>query len=217
MTALRVFFFAEFAAVALAAPALGLLCRRVTSKLALACVPLALAAAPLAAVVHLWVPAQPVWAAVCLQLLVAAFALAASGAAALLGRRWTYGGAVAATLLALAVLATPFWGDLAWNLDNSRVRSAAQTWLVRASPLLTVAKDLGNFDWTHGPVLYSKPGGIKMTRLGEDFPYAPSPAWLLGLCYAGLGLAAAAGAGLVRRRGRLPVRPPTGLSAPPLV
>jgi len=212
-----VFFFAEFAAVALAAPALGLLCRRVVAKLALVSAPLLLAAAPLALVVHLWVPAQPMWDTVCLQLLVAAFAVAVAGAAALLGRRWPRGGAVVATLLALAVLATPFWGDLAWDLDSAPVRSAAQTWLVRACPLLTAAKGLGNFDWTHGPVLYSKPGGIKMTRLGEDFPYAPSPVWLLCLCYAGVGVAAAAVAGLVRRRDRLPGRPPTGLSGPPLL
>jgi len=217
MTALRVFVFAEFAAVALAAPALGLLCRRVIAKLALVCAPLALAAPLLALGVHLWVPAQPVWGAVGVQLLVAAFALAASGAAALLGRWWRHGGAVVTTLLALAVLATPFWGDLVWNLDSAGVRSAAQRWLVGANPLLTASKQLGNFDWTHGPVLYSKPGGIKMTRLGEDFPYAPARPWLLGVCYAGLGLAAAAAAGLVRRTDRPSTRSPTGVSGSPLL
>jgi len=202
MTALRLFFFAEFATVALAAPVLGLLRRRISSKLFLVGGPLAVAAVPLAIVVHLWLPAQPVWDAVWLQLLVAAFALAASGVAALLGRRWMRTGPLLATLLALAVLATPFWGDLLWNLDHKAARSAARGCLVAVNPLLTAAKALHRFDWTHGPVLYSKPGGIKMTRLGEDFPYAPTPVWLLSLCYLGTGLLAAVIAGLVRQKGR---------------
>lgn len=198
MNGLRLFFFAEFAAVALAAPAIGLFRERITRKLWIVCAPLLLGLIPLLIAVHVVVPAQSLRVVLYLQVVVIAFAVAVAGVAALAGRRWPCGGPAVVTIVAMLVLATPFWGDALVGLDHDGVRRAAQRSLVAPNPLFSAAKVLDNFDWTHDNVLYARYNGYKLTRIGEDFPYVPTRLWVLAFWYLLAGLLAAGLAGLVR-------------------
>lgn len=205
MKALTLLFFAEFAAVALVAPALTLYARTVRGKLLLVCGPLLVLAAPLLAAIRIWLPAQSWLTVLSLQFLAVVFGLAVAGVAALASRRWMWGGPVAVSLLALLVLATPFWGDLLLDLDSEAVRSAAASWLVAVNPLFTVDARLPDdqFDWMQSRVMYDERyGGHKLTRLGETSGYASTPVGRLTLWYPLVGLTAAAVAGLVRQKGR---------------
>lgn len=202
MTALRIFFFAEFAIVALMAPAIGLMCRRVISRLLVAALPLFLALVPLCLIVASTMPLMPWLDVAYLQFLAVAFGVATCGVAVLLGRRWPQSGPLLTTLAAMAVLATPLWGDVLWMAGDDALRVAARSTLTVANPLLVVARELGNYDWTHSAVLYGTYGGLKLTSLGEDFPYSPARLSVLVAAYLAVGLGAAAIAGLVRQKGR---------------
>ena len=194
MRTLTFVFFAEFALLAMAGPGLTIPFRRVAVKLLLPCLlPIVLTPLLLPAVAWL-LPDQPLSDVLQLQVLALSFALAVGGLAALAGRPFPCAGPVLVTLLALALLATPFWGDLLMGIDHDRARAIALRGLVGVNPLFTVAHRL-RFDWTHSIVLY------RLTRIGEDFSYTPAPLWLQTVVSAGGGLLAALVAGLVRPRG----------------
>lgn len=202
MNALRLFFFAEFALIALAVPVWSIPGRYILPRVGRVVGVLLALLVPLLAAVHLALPEQPLLAITVLQLLAVAFAMGVCGAALVAGRLWMWGGPVLVTLLALAVLATPFWNNVLLNARQPAVASAAQQALVVANPLFSVAADLGPFDWMHTPVIYRSYGGYKLTRLGEDFPYTPARPWFMAIIYAAGGLLGVAAAGLMHPRGR---------------
>jgi len=202
MNLLRLFFFAEFALIALAVPVWSIHGRLILPRLGRVLGVVVALLAPLLGAVHTWLPEQSLLTIAVLQLLAAAFAVAVCGLALLAGRFWMWGGPVVVTLAALAVLATPFWNSLLLNARQSDVASAARQGLVVVNPLFTVAADLGQFDWMHTPHIYRNYGAYKLTRLGEDFPYRPARAWLLAIVYAAVGLVSSGAAGLLRPRGR---------------
>lgn len=202
MNALRLFFFAEFAAIALGVPVWSISGRLILPRLGRVIGALLVVLAPLLGAAHLWLPDQSLLTVTVLQLLATAFAVGVCGAALLAGRLWRWGGPVLVTLLALAVLATPFWNNLLLNAGHPAVASAAQQGLVVCNPLFSVAAELDQFDWMHTHVIYRSYDGYKLTRLGEDFAYRPARPWLLAVVYAAAGILAAAIAGLVRPRGR---------------
>lgn len=202
MNALRLFFFAEFALIALVVPPCSIPGRLILSRLGRLVAAPILALLPLIGAVHLWLPAQSMLDVIVLQLLAIAFTLAAAGAALLAGRVFMYAGPLCVALVALAVLATPFWNNLLLNAGDERLAAAARQGLVVCNPLYCVAADLGQFDWMHTHVIYRSYGGYKLTRLGEDFAFSPARTWVLAIVYAALGLVTAGAAGLARPRGR---------------
>ncbi len=201
MKTLTLIFFAEFALLALAAPLAGGR-RTVKGKLAQALVGPAALGLVLVVLIRLGVWAidgATVTAILEVQALAAGFALAVSGAAALAARRWPAGGSLVVTVLALAVLASPFWGDVLLNLPLGRevVAGPVLETLVLPNPLFTVC-DITQYDWMHSAVLYGR-----LSRLGEDF-MPPSGGWLsLAGGYGGLGLLLALAEWLFGRRRKL--------------
>ena len=219
MNTLRLVIFAEFFLVALVVPSVTIPGRRILPRLGKVFAVLLVAMLPLLVAVQVWLPGQPLGAVFHAQLLVIAFAAAVAGLAILAGRYWIWGGPVLVSLLAVAVLTTPFWGDVLINLnlpaaaqwlkertdvDLSSQAVAVRQLLVTCNPLFNVSALLDTFDWVHSHVLYDSYGGYKMTRIGEDFGFSPSGTWQLGLLYAGIGLLTSGVAGLVRPRGRPP-------------
>ena len=201
MSPLVVCLFAEFACLALLVPGLTLLRRNVPAKLFVTIAVPVLVTLPLLAAVRLellpsnFSVTRAMHLLLKVQALAIAFTLALSGASALLGRRWTLGGPVAVSVLAMLLLASPTWGDVLLRLDNKTVQSLAARWLVAPNPLFTVAY-LTNYDWTTAKWLYS------MTRIGEDFAFAPTSLPILLIAYGAAGLVAAVLAALVRQKGR---------------
>ena len=196
MTWLTVTLFAEFAGLALLAPALTIFQQRLLAKLlAPAVVPL-LVTAPLALAVHGFLPDVSLLEILRLQLAAVAFGLGLAGLATLAGRRWAYAGPLLVTVLALLVLGSPLWGDVALNLAGPAGRGTVLRILVDANPLFSVAQRL-RCDWLHGNVLYVQ----HLSRIGEDFAYRPAPLLWLALGYAAVGLLAAGLAVLIRPRG----------------
>jgi hypothetical protein len=194
MTWLALACFAQFFLLALVVPGLTVLRRRIVTKLVTAVALPVVLTLPLAVAAHLWLPAESLLDLLWLQVLAVAFALGLAGLAALAGRRAPWGGPLAVTVAALAVLASPMWGDLLLGAGGPEVRRPALRVLVDVNPLFTVAQAL-EFDWTHGNLLYH------LTRIGEDFAYTPAAVPWLTAGYAAVGLAAAVLAGLVRSRG----------------
>ena len=225
MSTLMVCLFAEFVCLALLVPGLTMLRRNVRSRLFVAVAIPVLATLPLMAAVRLELLSSylSVTGATHLllraQTLAVAFSLALGGAAALLSRRWPFGGSAAVSVLAMLLLASPAWGDVLLRMNNKTVQSLATRWLVAPNPLFTIAR-LANYDWTHADTLYN------MTRIAEDFVFAPSvPCWCrhftfrgqpifsrrnhsshalfaLLIAYVAVGLVPALLAGLLRRKGR---------------
>ena len=201
MSLLVVCFFAEFACLALLVPGLTLLRRNVRAKLFVTIAVPVLVTLPLLAAVRLGL--LPSYFSVTgamhlvlkVQALAIVFTVALSGASALLGRWWPLGGPASVSVLAMLLLASPTWGDVLLGLDNKTVQSLAETWLVAPNPLFTIAH-LANYDWTHAQTLYL------MTRIGEDFVFAPTSLAVLLIAYGAAGLIAAILAALIRQRGR---------------
>jgi hypothetical protein len=204
MNGLLLFFFAELATVAIVVPAWIVPGRWILPKLGRVFAALLLVLLPLLGAVRLWLPDQSLLDVIHLQLMVIGFAVGVAGVAALTSRFAQWGGPAAVTIVALLVLATPFWGDVAFNLDSEPVSRFSRSALVVANPLFVVAARLDSYDWLHGDVLYGTYRGIKLTRLGEDFPDSPVSLWPLAAGYVGLGLVTAGIAGLVPPRRRPP-------------
>ena len=111
------------------------------------------------------------------------------------------------TVLALALLASPFWGDVLLSLPLGRETVAGPVLeaLVTPNPLFTVT-DIMQYDWMHSSVLYGR-----LSRIGEDF-MPPSSGWLaLAAVYGGLGLLLALAAWLFGRGPKLAGRSTAGL------
>jgi hypothetical protein len=203
MKTLTLIFFAEFALLALAAPLAGLR-RTVKGQLAQALLPPLILTILLIVLVRLgfWSMAGATMTLILeVQALALGFALAVTGSAALAARRWPRGGPLVVTVLALAILASPFWGDVLLNLPLGRETVAGPVLeaLVTPNPLFTVC-DLTQYDWMHSSVLYGR-----LSRLGEDF-MPPSGGWLsLAAAYAALGSLLALAAGWFGRRRKLSV------------
>jgi hypothetical protein len=201
MKTLTLIFFAEFALLALAAPLAGLR-RSVKGQLAQALLPPLILTILLVVLVRLGVwsmAGATVTLILELQALALGFALAVTGAGMVLSRRWPRGGPLVVTVLALALLASPFWGDALLNLPLGReaVAGPILETIVTPNPLFTIC-DLTQYDWMHSSVLYGR-----LSRLGEDF-MPPSGNWLsLATAYAGLGLLLALAAWRFGRRGRV--------------
>jgi len=208
MNGLLLFFFAELATVAIVVPASTVPGRWLLPKLGRVFIALLLVLLPLLGAVSLWLPNQGLLGVIHLQLMVIGFALGVAGVAALAGRFAQWGGPAAVTIVALLVLATPFWGDVVFNIDSEPVSEFSRSALVVANPLFVVAARLDSYDWLHGNVLYGTYRGVKLTRLGEDFPDAPASLWRITVGYAALGLVAAGIAGLVQPRRRPPESDP---------
>lgn len=194
--------FAEFACLALLVPGLTMLRRNVRSRLFVAVAIPVLATLPLLAAVRLELLSSSYLSLsgathllLRTQALAVAFSLALGGAASLLSRRWPSGGSAAVSVLAMLLLASPAWGDVLLRLDNKTLQAAAARWLVVPNPLFTIAR-LAGYDWTHDDTLYN------MTRIAQDFVFAPSALSVLLIAYVAVGLASALLAGLLRQRGR---------------
>lgn len=210
MNGLLLFFFVELATVAIVAPVSTVPGRWILPKLGRVFIALLLVLLPLLGAVSLWLPGQSLLGVIHLQLMVIGFAVGIAGVATLAGRFAPWGGPASASIVALLVLATPFWGDVAFNLDSGPVSGFSRSALVVANPLFVVTPRLDSYDWLHGDVLYGTYRGTKLTRLGEDIPTGSVSLWRLAAGYAGLGLVTAGIAGLVRPRHRppAPVPPP---------
>ena len=205
MKTLTLIFFAEFVFLALSAPLEGLR-RTVMGKLAQALLgPLALTLVLIVLVrLGVWPSRTMAGTTITLilevQALAAGFALAVTEAGALAARRRPVGGPLVVTVLALALLASPFWGDVILNLPlgQQAVAGPVLEALVTPNPLFTVC-DITQYDWMHSSVLYGR-----LSRIGEDF-MPPSSGWLpLAAGYGGLGLLLALVSARVRERGRPP-------------
>jgi hypothetical protein len=202
MSNLGLFFFAEFAVLALLTPPLVVLRHTIRGKFLLALLlPLAaLLAALLLVRLGLW-PATLLGASASaavfrIQALAAAFSLAVAGLSAFTGRRFPLGGPLAVALLAGLILASPLWGNVLLCLSNQVVRDQSLRCLVAANPLFTVSQELG-YDWIHADVLYRL-----APRIGEDLPF-DAASWLpLTISYGGLGLLSLLSSILVRQHGR---------------
>ena len=195
MNGLTAALFAEFCGLALVVPVLAAMLRRSAAKLLLPLSLPLLFTVLLLVISGIYLPDEPQLGLCRLQLAACAFALGLAGVTVLLSRLWRRGAPAATTVLALAVLASPFWGNLLLDLASESVRGVTMAIVVSANPLFTIAQET-QFDWTHGNVLYH------MTRLGEDLAYTPSSLHWVSLGYAALGLVAAGLAGLIRPGGR---------------
>jgi hypothetical protein len=212
MKTLTLIFFAEFALLALAAP-LAELRRTVMGKLVQALlIPFVLTLVLIVLVrLGVWPSRTMAGTTIALileiQALAAGFALAVTGAGALAARRWPAGGPLAVTVLALLILASPFWGDVLLDLPlgQQTVAGPILQALVTPNPLFTVC-DITQYDWMHSSVLYGR-----LSRIGEDF-MPPSGGWIsLTAGYAGLGLLLALAERWFGRRRKLTGRSAAGL------
>lgn len=216
MQSLTLFFFAEFAALAILVPALVGLGSATSRKLQLGLVgPMAMLPLILIAVAAgLLVPnssSEAVWlAALRLQVLALAFALALTGLTIMLGRPWPLQAPAVVSLLALAALSTPLWGNPLLGLSSDVLSAPAallQTTpealrpffvqlLSAANPLLTVSDGMG-YDWMRSvQVIYQH------TRIGTDLAFT-APGWMpLTLALTLLGVLSTGVSTLLRDRER---------------